>query len=937
MSAPPVSVRWALRVYALLSRGLPRNFRTAYGREMALDLEAILQARWIARGALAVWTGALGACLDLGRRMARERVYRSAGRRRRGARGNGGRRRRDGEAGDAWRDAADDGLFQLGWEEKMRRELREFGLAARALLRKPGFAGVAMLTLGLGIGSVVTIFTLVNAILLQPLPYPEADGIVEIQHHAPGLDLPNLNNSAGTLTMYREAADFFSAVAAVNNTRRVLTGLDRPEEVELLAVSHEFFDVFLTQPAMGRPFGPSDQVPGATPVAILLWEEWQGRYGGDPDILGKTLQLDGVTTEIVGVMPRDFELVQPGPIALAAFPDPENLFGTFGTNGIARLAPGVSLEQAQTQLTALQARIPERFPDITAETLEGFGWSASVSTLQEQLVEDVATTLWLLLGTVGFVLLIACANVANLFLVRAEDRQKEIAVRAAMGAGRGQVAASFVRESLVLGVSGGVLGVLVALVGVELLLAFGPEDVPRLQEAGLTPGVLSFAALLSIGTGVLLGLLPMTRYSARSFTGILRDGGRGSTAGRGRNRARSALVMSQLALALVLLVGSGLMFRSFAQLRKVELGFVPADVLTVGVRVGESMSLQEAARFYQDLRERVAGLPGVEAVGVGTQVPLGSGNSNGGSFYMESRPRGDEDLPPVAMYRAASPGYFASLGIPVLEGRDMQPADLDGSFARVWVDEYFAETFLDGNALGERITWHGGDEEVDQSEWPWAVVTGVVGDVKQFGLREDPAGNAYFPLLAGDLGYPDLQLGFLTVKVRPGQDEAALTPAIRDEVSRLNGQVPVIRVRTMDDVVAAAMGGESITLVLLGIAAGMALFLGSIGLFGVISYVVSQRTREIGVRIALGAEQGEVSGMVLKQGLAVAGAGVVLGLAAAFGLTRVMGSILYEVSTTDPLTFAVAPILLLGVSALATWLPARRASRVDPVKSLREE
>jgi predicted permease len=898
---------------------------------MTRDLEAILGDRRRSGGVASVWTGMLAAAWDLGSWVLKERVRGLSGSRKRV------RRRSAGGPGDAWRAAADDGLLELGWEERMRNEMREFARATRSLLRKPGFAGVATLTLGLGIGSVVAIFTLVHTILLQPLPYPNADGIVEIRHHAPNIDLPNLNNSSGTIALYRESADVFSAVAALDGQQRVLTGLERPEEVEVLSASYEIFEVFATQPALGRPFGTADQVPGATPVAILLWDEWQDRFGGDPEILGRTLQLDGVTTEIVGVMPRDFELARPGPIGLVSHTDHEIDFGTFGTNGIARLAAGVTLEQARTQLEALQARIPERFPDISQEALDGFGWGVSVRTLKEELVEDTATTLWLLLGTVGFVLLIACANVANLFLVRAEDRQKEIAVRSALGAGRGQVTASFVRESVVLGLAGGLLGVLVALVGVELVVAYGPEDVPRLRDAGLSPTVLAFAAALSVGTGHLLGLLPMTRYSAKAFAAILRDGGRGTTAGRGRNRARSALVMSQLALALVLLVGSGLMFRSFAELRRVELGFEPADILTVGVRVGDAMPLEEAARFYQDLRIRVAGLPGVEMVGVATQVPLSSGNANGGSFHIESRPRDDDELPPVAMYRAVSPGYFASLGIPVLEGRDLEPGDLDGSVARVWVDRYFAETFLEGDALGQRLAWGNTDESVDRSEWPWAEVTGVVGDVKLLGLREDPIANAYFPLLAGNLGYPELALGFLTVKVRPGQDEAALTPAIRDEVMRLNGQVPVIEVRTMDEVVSAATDGEAITLVLLGIAAGMALFLGAIGLFGVISYVVSQRTREIGVRMALGAEESQVSGMMLKQGLTVAVAGVILGLAAAFGLTRVMESILYEVSTTDPLTFVVAPVLLLGVSALATWLPARRAARVDPVRSLKEE
>jgi predicted permease len=597
----------------------------------------------------------------------------------------------------------------------------------------------------------------------------------------------------------------------------------------------------------------------------------------------------------------------------------EPVFGTFGTTGLARLAPDVSLEEARNRIEVLQARIPERFPSITQEELDGFGWGVSLTP-------------------VGFVLLIACANVANLFLVRAEGRQKEIAVRAAMGAGRGSVAASFVYESLILAIAGGLLGILVAALGVGLLVTYGPEDIPRLQDVAINPTVLAVAGLLSVVVGVLLGLLPMTRYSARAFVGVLRDGGRANTAGRGRNRARNALVMSQLALALVLLVGSGLMFRSFAEIRRVDLGFDKENILTVGVRVGDALTRLEAAEFYRELRTRVAALPGVQSVGITTALPLGPGNSNGGSFHIESRPREEGALPPVAMYRAAGPGFFASMGIQIVQGRDMEPADLDGSAARVWIDQYFADTFFDGDALGERIAWHvSGEDAESPQEQDWAEVVGIFANVKQTGIREDPIGHAYFPLMSGQLDYPDLDVGFLALRVQPGLAASSLTPAIRDEVNRINRQVPVTRVQTVEEVVASAMAGESITLILLGIAATMALFLGSIGLFGVISYVVTQRTREIGVRIALGARASEVSKMVLRQGVAVSVAGVILGLAGSFGLTRLMGTILYGVSATDPLTFVVAPVVLLGVSAVATWLPARRAARVDPIDSLRQE
>ncbi|HSG49020.1 MAG TPA: ABC transporter permease [Longimicrobiales bacterium] len=896
------AVRAALRLYGWAARSLPADFRAAYGKHLLRDVEEILERHRARRGTMGLLAGLVVVLWDLGAQAARER----------------GRMTRD-------------------WGEGTMNGMREIRVAVRSLLRRPGFTVVATTTLALGIGSVLAIFTLVNAILLQPLPYPDSDRIVEIMHHAPGIDLPDLTNSPGTLALYRENAEFLSVVAGVDGEQRVLTGLDRPDQVEILSATPEIFQVLGVVPAMGRPFGETDAAEGAPPVAVLAYDFWASRMGADPDILGKTLELDGVTTEVVGVMPEDFRFVQRGPVALVPLTLPAvPEFGTFGMTGLARLAPGVTLDQAQTQIQALQSRLPDIDGDVDAGFLEAAGWSASVRTLKEGLVEDVATTLWLVLGTVGFVLLIACANVANLFLVRAEGRQKEVAVRAAMGAGRGSVAATFLHESLVLSVAGGLLGVLVARVGVGALVAIGPQEVPRIQEVALTPLVLGVAAVLAVATGALLGLLPMTRYSARTFAAILRDGGRGSTDGRSRHRARNALVMSQLALALVLLVGSGLMFRTFAALRQVELGFETEGILALGVSVGEGMDIPEAARFYEALAEEASALPGVVGVGVTTQPPLASGNANGGSFNIRGRPRAEHELPPVAMYRAVGPGYFEAMGIPILMGRDVEASDLDGSAARVWIDEDFARIHFDGDPIGQAITWEGGIRG-DEGSPRWAEITGVVGNVKQLQIREDPSSNAYFPLQAGPLDYPSLATASLVVRVAPGQDPTALAPALRDAVSRLDGRVPVTQVRTVEEIVSAAMAGESITLILLGIAAGMALFLGAIGLFGVISYVVSQRTREIGVRIALGADGDQVSGMVLRQGLAVAVAGVALGLAGALGLTRLMGSLLYGVSATDPLTFVAAPAALLAVSALAAWLPARRAARVDPMASLRQE
>ncbi len=938
VASRPLPVALAATCYATAMRALPGRFRRAYGREMLLDLEDRLEAMWMRSGTGAVVVSLAASLADLALRAGRERGrqlvhFLGVG----GGPGRAGAARLHGRPGGA-------SGYSLELGERAMNGSRSLGLAVRSLLRRPGFAAVTVLTMGVGLGSVIAIFTVVHAVLIQPLPYPDSDRIVNLEHHAPGIDLPNLNNSPGTLSMYLESADFVSALAGVTTVQRVLTGLDLPQRIDVLGVTDQFFEVMGTVPAVGRPLLPSDNVDGAAPVIVVAHDFWTTGLGANPDVVGSRLELDGVSTEIVGVLPEAFVFVQPGPVGLVPYGplDPQN-FGTFGTNGVGRLAEGVTLEQARVRIDALQARIPELFPDIDAAFLESAGWSASITPLKEDLVDDVATTLWLVLGTVGFVLVIAWANVANLFLVRAESRQKEIAVRVALGAGRARVAASFLNEALVVGVVGGLIGALVSQAGVGALMSAAADSLPRSAEVALTPTVLAFTVLVSLGSGLLLGLLPLTRFRSGATAGVLRDGYRGSTDGRGRVRLRSVLVMGQLAMAMVLVVGSGLMFRSLAALRQVDPGFTPDGVLAMEVSVGEAMSIPEAATFYAGVAERARAMPGVAEAAVVTQAPLMSGTMNGGSFHIRSRPTEDDELPAVGYYRAASPEYFRTMGIPLLEGRTMTSADLDGSTRSIWIDRSFADThfpsseFPDG-AVGELITWDGQLLDDEPDAVPWVEVAGVVGDTRYISIQEDETANAYFPLRTGALGYPALTTATVVVKTDGPGSPAAYADELREIVAAANGSVPVTRIQTMQEAMRQALAGDSITLVILGIAAGMALFLGAVGLYGVISYVVSQRTREIGVRMALGAHRDQVSAMVLRQGAAVAAAGVALGLLGAFGLTRIMRAILYEsVSATDPVTFVLAPMLLLAVSALAMWVPARRAARVDPMRSLRDD
>jgi putative ABC transport system permease protein len=912
----PLAVRLGIAAYALLLRTMPRGYRAAFGRASLADMREILMEARRFRGHTVGGT-MLRACLDL--------IVRLPGEWMAALRPEPALNERNGA------------YTRLGVGERMMNVMRELRVAARTLAKRPGFATVAILTLALGIGANVAIFSIVNAVLLQPLPYEDSGQIVEFRHHAPGLDLPELMNSEGILGLYADNADFYEATAAYGRGSANLTGGDEAVRVDVVSVSPEIFDVLRVQPFMGRPFNGEDVGPGDTsPVALLMFDTWTARFGSDPGVLGRTIEMDGTSVEIVGVMPRGFAFPDPDvDLFTAMYLDPDGAFGTFGTRAVSRMVPGMTARVAQARMTEILALIPDRFEGIDAEFIESAGFSVSVETLRDRIVVDVESILWIILGTVGFVLLIACANVANLFLVRAESRQKEMAVRTAMGAGRRSVAASFMSESLLLGVGGGILGVIIANAGISALLAV--SDLPRASEVTLGAAPLGLAALLSVVTGLLFGAIPMTQYARTGFAAALRDGARGSTHGRERHHARNLLVATQLALGLVLLVGSGLMLRSFAELRAVDLGIEPEGVLTLGLNRNRGEDPEIAARFFQDAADRVAALPGVAMVGVTTNLPLSSGGSNGGSFYIESRPRPEDALPPVALYHAVGPSYWSSLDIPVVAGRSMERADWEEPRAVVWVNESFADTYFDGDAVGERVAWDEGPDEEGENT-PWAEIVGVVGNVREFGLAdEDLRPNAYFPLLVDRTANVEITSAYLTIKMVEGQDPLSIAAGAEAAIRTLAPQVPITATRTMDEIVSDAMEATSVTMVILAIATAMALFLGAIGLAGVISYVVGQRTREIGVRVALGAEASDVSGMILRQSMMVIGAGTILGLVGAFGLTRLMEAILFEVSSTDPLTFLAAPVVLVAVSLVATWFPVRRASRVDPMEALRAE
>jgi predicted permease len=904
-SPPDVHERRARRLAALYRRAarlLPAALREASLDDAVADVESLVLRASHRTGRWAAWRTAGAALLDLGKRVPAERW----------ADGVRSVRSSNRSVGD-----------------RMTTWTMELGRAARALARRPGYTFVAALTLALGIGANVAIFAVVGGVVLKPLPYPDADRIVVVEHHAPGIDLPDVPQSQGTSLMYAREVKTFGAFGSFATEGRNLAGDDGAEarRVTALVASAGLFPVLGVRPALGRALVPEDSEPGAPAVALLAHDLWQERYGGDVDVVGRTVRLDGGIVEVVGVLPEDFRLPDERFDVMEAMElDPAEGFGSFSHAGVARLAEGVTIEQARAEVEALQARIPELFPDLTAAMLESFGWSVTLTPLLDEVVSDIATTLWILMGTVGLVFLIAAANVANLVLVRTEGRQREVAVRTALGAGRGALLRTFLAESALLGVGGGVAGVAVAALVLRLVLALAPAGLPRRADIALDPLVLAFGAALTALVALGFGLLPMARVRAREVGEVLKEGLRGSTSGPGALRGRNALVVVQLALALVLVAGSGLLLRSFLRLRAVDPGLDPEGVSTLVVSLDRRYAEEGAAwSFYSDLLTQTAALPGVVGVGMIDDVPLAGRGMSAGSFEVEGWDR-DEDAPPVVSLRKTiTPGFFEAMGIPIERGEAPVPGSVERREPVAWVNAELARRFLGDRPVGARIRQ--GDED------PWLEVAGVVGDTRDMGLDEAIRPTIYHLVDGPDLAQPALQM---TLVVR-GPPAAAVVGPVRDILAGLDPGVPLSVTETMDEILARDLASTSFTLVLLALAGAMSLVLGTVGIYGVISYVVGQRTRELGVRMALGARGADVRRMVVTQGLVLTGVGLAVGLGAALALTRVLRSVLFEVSATDPLVLVATALLLLAVSMMATYLPARRASRVDPVDALRAE
>jgi predicted permease len=813
--------------------------------------------------------------------------------------------------------------------------------AARRLARTPLFTSAALVTLAVGIGANSAIFSVVNGVLLKPLPFEDADELVALWHEAPGLGFEILNQGPATYLTYRADIRVLEDVAMWDNSTLSVTGLEQPEEVAGLRVTDAFLPLLRVEPQIGRRFTAEDDAPEAALTVMLSHGYWERAFGADPAAVGRTLTMDGRAWEVIGVLPEGFRFLRYRPDVVYTFRlDPAQVhMGNFSYQAIGRLGPGATIEQVAAEVSRLIPVAAERYPGpVTLSMMEQARFAPLIRPLKEDVVGDVRRVLWVLLGTVGMVLLIACANVANLFLVRAEGRVKDVAVRTALGAGRGHVAGQFLGESVLLGLVGGVVGLVLAWVGLRALLAMAPA-LPRLEEITLDPAVLAFTAGVSVLAGLLFGLFPLLRYGRPNLVGSLKEGGRGGSAGRDRHRARGALVVAQVALALVLLVGSGLMIRSFQALRSVEPGFrAPHDVLTFRVSIPGAVveDDEEVLLAWQEITRRLEAIPGVESVGGSSSVTMDGWDSND-PLFIEDVPVEPGQLPPIRRFKWVLPNYHETMGNRLVAGRTLTWADLhDRNRVAVITEDIAREYWGDpARAVGERV----GSGAVNGAEVVWREVVGVVGNVRDDGVDQPTVPVVYWPAAMDAWwdGNPTVQRWLAFVVRTEGASLDGLLPRVQQAVWGVNPNLPLANVRTVDELLADSMERTSFTLVMLGIAAGVALLLGAVGIYGVISYSVSQRMREIGVRMALGARAEDVSRMVVRQGLVLAALGVGIGLAAALALSRVLGSLLHGVEPMDPLTYAVVSATLAGVALLASWLPARRAAAMDPALTLRQE
>ncbi len=810
----------------------------------------------------------------------------------------------------------------------MQTLLQDLRYGARMLVKQPGFTLIAVLTLALGIGATTAIFSVVNAVVLRPLPYRDAARIVAIEELNPQGN--RIQVTAPNFLDWRAQNTVFAQLAAIRTLATNLAGADQAERIDTAITSANFFEVFGVAPQAGRLFQPADEVAGHAPVVVLSHGLWQRRFGGQMSAMGQQLLLDGRNYTVIGVAPAGFQYpdkteVWLPPLRLAPelneTVDVTQRRGMGYLSAVARLKPEASLRQAQAEMETITARLRQQYPETNNNRFN------RVVPLQTYLVGDTSRMLWLLFGAVGCVLLIACANVANLLLARAATRRREMAVRAALGATRGRVLRQLMTESLLLALTGGLAGLLLAWWGADALTRLLPTDFPRRGEIALdlpTPG---FALLASLVTALIFGLAPAWQSARVELQEALKDSARGN-AGARSHRLRGALVMAEVALSLVLLVGAGLLLRGFLRLQAVAAGFDAGGVLTLRLSPSGANFRQDPQyiAYYQKVNEKLAALPGVEAVGAINTLPLSKGPTL--AFRVEGQPERPVDQWPGANYRNVTPDYFRALRIPIIAGRPFGARDIDGAPLVALINEAAAaRNFAGANPVGRRINF---GNRNPQGQPVWFEVVGVVGDVRSLELKDKAEPEIYL------CAWQDAFAGMSFV-LRTSVEPSGLAAAVREAVREVDAAQPVTDVRTMQSIVGAAVTQPRFNLTLLGVFGALALLLSAAGIYGVTAYTVAQRTQEIGIRRALGAQNGDVLRLALRQSMGAALLGIAVGLAIALAATQLLQSLLFEVSVTDPLTFGVVSVLLVAVALMACWIPARRATQVDPLVALRQD
>jgi len=811
----------------------------------------------------------------------------------------------------------------------------------RRLSRTAGFASVAVLTVALGIGANTAIFSVINGVLLKPLPYPKPDELVGMWHTAPGINIPELNQAPSNYFTYREQNRTLADMGLYNNRSASVTGLAQPEQVQTIEVTDGTLPILGVPPLLGRWFERKDDLPGSPKTVMLAYGYWQSKFGGDRSVIGRRILVDGDAHEVIGVMPRDFRfldykfsLVRP-----MRLDRNKTFLGNFSYRGLARMKPGITVAQVNADVARMLPMVYAAFsppPGFGAHIFEQARIGPNVRPFAKDLIGDVGSILWVLMGTVGLVLLIACANVANLMLVRAEARQQELAIRSALGAGWNRIAGELLSESMFLGLLGGAAGVGLAYAAVKLLVALAPAGLPRLGDISIDARTVLFALAISIASGLLFGLIPVFRYAGIRPALGLRQGSRSFSQSRERHRVQNGLVIVQVGLALVLVIGSGLMIRTFRALQRQSPGFTrPEQVQTLRIAIPETevKEPERVVRLQQAILEKLHHIPGVSDAGMSSSMTM-DGRTSNDLIFAKDRTYAESDLPPIRRFKFISPGFFKTVGNPLIAGRDLSWTDIYNLTPVVLVSENFAREYW-GNptaALGQQIRENSKDD--------WHEIIGVTGNELDDGANKKAPTIVYWPLMMkqfwGDpvhvIRFP---MAFALRTPRAGSEQ--LATEIRQAVWSVDPNLPVADLGTLVGIYRKSMARVSFTMVMLALAGGMALLLGMIGIYGVISYSVTQKTREIGIRTALGASESQVVGMFVCRGLRLSVVGVTLGLAGAVASTRLMTSLLFGVSALDPATYAAVAAAVIAAAVGASYLPSRGAARAVPLDALRAE